>query len=208
VFINIRPFKTSDLVQLIHVYRSAFAEPPWNEFMKCSCCNVEYSKKEVDSSNRGQKCKKCDQPLNLVEFWSETEITEDLNYASSQQNPLILVAESKNVIIGMSWGYKIPLEKFPFLTGKVSPESNYMDEIAVRGDSRLRGIGTIIGETYISKVRQQGLKEIVLRTDERNTSSMKLFNKLGLSSISDLDSSRGKVYDPEFTNRIYLRREL
>ena len=108
----------------------------------------------------------------------------------------------------MTWGYRLPLDKFPFLEGKVKSNCSYMDEIAVRGDKRLKGIGTLLGRAYIESVRQQGLSEVVLRTDERNDSSMSLFGKLGFSGIADSESSRGKVYDPQFPNRIYLRRGI
>ena len=206
IYINIRQYKESDLDQLIQVYKSAFAEPPWNEYMKCISCGIEYGRQEVIT--RQKECKKCKEPLNLTEFWSDTEIIKDLESALEKPNSIILVAESDGGLTGMTWGYKIPLETFPFLEGKISPESSYMDEIAVRGDKRLKGIGTLLGETYIKAVQQQGLSEIVLRTDERNSSSMSLFRRLGFSGISDPENVRGKVYDPQFQSRIYLRRKL
>lgn len=201
-----RPYRESDLGQLIQVYKSAFAEPPWNEYMKCVSCGVEYGRQELNT--RQEDCKKCSQPLNLVEFWSDTEIVEDLEFALAQPNPIVLVAEDSNGLAGMTWGYRISLEKFPFLEGKIPAESSYMDEIAVRGDKRLKGVGKLLGREYIKAVRQQGLSDVVLRTDERNISSMSLFRKLGFSGIADSESLRGKVYDPQFPNRIYLRREL
>jgi GNAT superfamily N-acetyltransferase len=202
----VRSYIERDLDQLIQVYKSAFAEPPWNEYMKCVSCSVEYGRQELNT--RQEDCKKCNQPLNLVEFWSDAEIVEDLGFALAQPDPIVLVAENSDGLAGMTWGYRIPFEKFPFLQGKVPAESSYMDEIAVRGDKRLKGVGTLLGRAYIEAVRQQGLSEIVLRTDERNASSMSLFGKLGLSGIADSESSRGKVYDPQFPNRIYLRREV
>lgn len=174
--------------------------------MKCVSCGVEYGRQELNT--RQEDCKKCSQPLNLVEFWSDTEIVEDLEFALAQPNPIVLVAEDSNGLAGMTWGYRISLEKFPFLEGKIPAESNYMDEIAVRGDKRLKGVGKLLGREYIKAVRQQGLSDVVLRTDERNISSMSLFRKLGFSGIADSESLRGKVYDPQFPNRIYLRREL
>ena len=206
VFISVavRPYRESDLDQLIQVYKSAFAEPPWNEYMKCVSCGVEYSRQELNT--RQEDCKKCNQPLKLVEFWGDAEIVGDLEFALAQPNPVVLVTENSDELAGMTWGYRIPLEKFPFLQGKIPAESSYMDEIAVRGDKRLKGIGTLLGRAYIEAVRQQGLSEVVLRTDERNLSSMSLFEKLGFSGIADSESSKGKIYDPQFPNRLYLRR--
>ena len=206
VGVAVRPYGERDLDQLIQVYKSAFAEPPWNEYMKCVSCGVEYGRRELDT--RKEDCKKCNQPLNLVEFWSDAEIVGDLEFALVQPDSVVLVAENSDGIAGMTWGYKISFEKFPFLLGKISTESSYMDEIAVRGDNRLKGVGMLLGRAYIKAVRQQGLSEIVLRTDERNISSMSLFGKLGFSGIADSESSRGKVYDSQFPNRIYLRRRV
>ena len=204
--VNIRPYVESDLEQLIKVYKSAFAEPPWNEYMKCVSCEVEYGIKE--SLTVLDYCKKCDEPLNLVEYWSSGDVIKDLDFALSNPNSFVLVAENDNGLLGLSWGYKLPVEKFPFLDGKISSKANYMDEIAVRGDNRIKGIGTLLGNAYIDEVAKQGLSEIVLRTDERNVSSMRLFEKLGFSDIKDECSPRGKVYDPDFSSRIYLRRRI
>ena len=210
VFIEatVRTYQPSDLSQLIQVYKSAFAEPPWNEYMKCIACSVEYGRQEVTGLCERKICKKCNQPLKLVEFWSEADITNDLGFALTQPNSIVLVAENNDKLAGMTWGYRLPFDKFPFLDGKVSVESSYMDEISVRGDIRLKGIGTLLGRAYIETVRQQGLFEVVLRTDERNTSSMSLFKKLGFSGIPSTEDQRSIIYDPQFLNRVYLRMKV
>ena len=75
-----------------------------------------------------------------------------------------------------------------------------MDEIAVDGNARKRGIGKLLGQTYIDKLTIANVPEIVLRTDQRNTSSMNLFKSLGFESM--------QVTDPDYNYRIYLRRIL
>lgn len=176
--------------------------------MKCVSCAVEYGKQEVSKLRKGSNCKKCSQLLSLVEFWSEADIIGDLEFALKQPDSIVLVAENSDGLIAFTWGYRIPFDKFLFLKGKIPVESSYMDEIAVRGDKRLKGIGTLIGINYIEVVRQQGLSEVILRTDERNKSSMSLFGKLGFLGIPSFESSKGKVYDPQFLDRIYLRRSV
>ena len=98
----------------------------------------------------------------------------------------------------------MPIEKFPFLDGKIG-DSSYMDEIAVRGNTRMKGMGYRLGLSYLETAKLQGFNEVVLRTDDRNTASMALFGRLGFEKIKNGD---GYVYDPEFSNRIYLRKEL
>lgn len=180
------------------VYKSAFAEPPWDEFRKCAECNINYGIKESESPP--DLCKKCLKPLNLIEFWSTREIKSDLEFALSQDCPIMLVAESKGEIAGFTWGYKLPMKKFPFLNGLIALETNYMDEIAVSGNMRRRGIGRIIGREYIQKTMEINIPEIVLRTDKRNGSSMALFKSLGFEDM--------QILDPEYEFRTYLRRKL
>lgn len=142
------------------------------------------------------------------EVWSAEEIIKDLEFARSQPNPIVLVAEIDNKLVGVTWGYQLPLEKFPFLDGKVDERASYMDETAVLPEKWGKGIGPLLGREYLRVAEQQGMSEIVLRTDVRNRSSMRLFRKLGLRGIPDQESLRKKVYDPEFFYRIYLRKEL
>lgn len=146
-------------------------------------------------------------PDNLVEFWSDEDIKDDLDYAMSQNNTIALVLESNNEVLGFTWGYDLPLEKFPFLEGKVK-NASYMDEIAVRPDARNRGIGYLLGGNFLELAKELGSSQIVLRTDERNEASMNLFRSLRFSPIPDPDNPRGNVYDPEFENRIYLKRDF
>ena len=160
---TVREYRQRDLPQLIQVYQSAFAEPPWNE------------------------------------TWSDEEVIADLESGLAQQDSIVLVAEANN-LVGITWGYTIPMEKFPFLAGKVQDSASYMDEIAVDGNARLKGVGTALGEEYIKRANRQ----VVLRTDQRNEASMALFKKLGFKPIPE---GTGFVFDPEFPERIYLERE-
>lgn len=181
--------------------------------------------KECGKPKKNTYCKKCGtdltafiQPIvggsyastseDFVPYWSYEDITNDLEYAKSKQDTIILVAETGDELIGFTWGYKLPLEKFPFLKGNIKGKASYIDEIAVNGDKRQRNIGTLLGRNYLETAEKQGMLEVVLRTDERNVASMALFKKLGFSDIPDLENPRLKVYDPEFPDRIYLKKEL
>jgi len=156
--------------------------------MKCITCGREYGINQVP--NVGAICKKCENPLELEEFWSSKDIQQDLEFAISQPCPLILVAENDDGLCGFTWGYQLPFEKFPFLDGKIIENSSYMDEIAVRGNKRLKGIGMTLGREYLQTASNQSLDSVVLRTDETNVASMTLFKKLGFVLLD--------VRDPEF----------
>jgi len=237
---SIRPYTNEDFKQLAEVYKSAFAEEPWNEYMKCTECGVNYGKNEIKftpmiAQGRSKNveytlmqviydnCKNCGIDImaeiaiqtsygdymvptdKIIPYWSEKEIKNDLDFALSQDKPIILVAESVSKLSGFTWGYKLPIEKFPFLEGKVSNNSNYMDEIAVNGESRIKGTGTALGMKYINTCKMQNIEQIVLRTDERNNASMALFKRLGFKPII---SNGLSVYDPEYPQRIYLALEV
>lgn len=134
------------------------------------------------------------------ETWSDEDVEKDLRFALSQSQPIVLVAMDNETLVGTSWGYKLPLEKFPFLRGRVNPSCSYMDEMAVNAQIRQQGIGKMLGNAYFTEARQQKIPEIVLRTDERNNASMALFRSLGFNLLG--------VRDPQYNNRQYLSRLL
>ena len=197
VVFTVRDYTANDFFDVIRIYQSAFAEPPWNEFKKCTLCGINYGIQEVN--NRAENCKKCSCPLALVEFWSQSDIQNDLAFALSQPFYRVLVAESGG-LSGFVWGYKLPLFKFPFLEDKVNENAHYMDEIAVHANARRQGIGKLLGVHYLESVKKTNIPEVILRTDYRNTSSVQLFSSLGFEKIG--------VVDPEFDYRIYFRRRL
>lgn len=133
------------------------------------------------------------------EVWTPNEVREDLKLAFSQEKPIALVAENRE-ITGFTWGYKLPLEKFPWLKRIVSENTSYMDEIAVRKDKRQRGTGTFLGRKFMESAKSQGFLEVVLRTDVFNQASIALFKKLGFESTG--------ICDPKYKSRIYLTRSL
>lgn len=139
------------------------------------------------------------------ESWSAEDVEKDLRFAQQQKDSIVLVASQLGKLAGFTWGYKIPLEKFPFLRNLVDQNANYMDEIAVTGQRRLCGIGKQLGNSYLDEVRARGQKQSILRTDERNPASMALFAGIGYEPVR---GPLGIIYDPEFSNRVYLRRNL
>jgi len=113
------------------------------------------------------------------EDWKPEEVRKDLEFAISQAKPVILVLERERRIRGFTWGYSLPMEKFPFLEGAVEGNAIYMDEIA-------SGLA--------------GFEQAVLRTDQRNEASMSLFGSVGFSNMG--------ICDPEYPSRLYLRKRL
>jgi len=165
IVFTIRDYKLEDQNNLVRLYQSVFAEPPWNE------------------------------------QWTEEQVCEDLQFAQKQKNPIIVVASLENRLLGFSWGYDLPIDKFQFLRGYVNPDANYMDEIAVEQNSRRKGIATEITISYLLEVKSS---QVILRTDRRNKASMALFKNFGFKPVKDKDNN--DVYDPKFKERIYLKK--
>lgn len=254
----VREFRPSDMAEIIQIYKEAFADWPWNEYMKCKVCGINYGRDEVfegvefdrigakweykqpkgtwiECEGCGQQrlsrsCKGCGTDLsariteifggcyalnseNFVPYWSSDEIKQDILFALSQEDPIFLVAEDREGLVGFTWGYRTPLEKFPFLQNLVGiniDNSIYMDEIAVAGNKRRKNIGTRVGQEFENTAREMGYKDVVLRTDQRNAASMSLFRKLG---FIELRTQTGKmvckiVYDPEYPDRVYLWKRI
>jgi ribosomal protein S18 acetylase RimI-like enzyme len=200
----IRHYTEKDFEEVSNIYKIAFAESPWNEYKKCASCGVKYTQKDVGAISLPVNCKKCQVPLSLRDFWSDEEIRRDLSFSLSQPFPVNLVAENGNGLVGMIWGCLIPLDHFAFLKDHILSETHYLDDIAVRQDRRMCGIGTQLGLQYLEEVKKMGISEIILRTDERNVASMALFKKLG---FSPLYADNQLLRDPNHFHRIYLKKD-
>jgi ribosomal protein S18 acetylase RimI-like enzyme len=134
------------------------------------------------------------------ERWSSKQIIEDMIYALSSKRPIMLVAEVKEVMAGFIWGYELPLNKFPFLNGKIKDACIYLDDIAVNRLSRGFGVGARLLGHFLSEAKRGMFEEVVCRTDIRNKSSMSLFSSFGFSNL--------ETYDPKFGYRPYFKKSL
>ncbi|HUB92353.1 MAG TPA: GNAT family N-acetyltransferase [Candidatus Saccharimonadales bacterium] len=134
------------------------------------------------------------------EDWKPEEVRKDLEFAISQAKPVILVLERERRIRGFTWGYSLPMEKFPFLEGAVEGNAIYMDEIAVDPRARRQGIGKALCMSFLIASGLAGFEQAVLRTDQRNEASMSLFGSVGFSNMG--------ICDPEYPSRLYLRKRL
>ncbi len=134
------------------------------------------------------------------EKWSYQQVVRQLNGGISKPNSIVLVAENSENILGMTWGFDLSLNRFPFLADNYVKNTNYIAELAVSPCSRKIGTGTLLGRAYVERAREKGIPKIILRTDERNPAALKLYKGLGFSDIN--------ARDPTYKNRIYLSKLL
>ena len=71
-----------------------------------------YSEEDLQQVLEIYKAVFAEPPWN--ENWADEEVLRDIEFASSQDSLIFLVAENGQGIAGFSWGYKLPFEKFPF----------------------------------------------------------------------------------------------
>lgn len=140
------------------------------------------------------------------ETWTREQVEEDLRFAQTQPNPILLVALLADELVGFTWGYQLPFEKMLFLTGRVLQESSYIDEVAVAKDARIRGIGVKLCNAYTNSARTQGMKQLVLRTSVNNPASVALFTKVGFTPLCAKE--REGLYDPVYQDRLYFWRAV
>lgn len=157
-----------------------------------------YSEEDLEKIIEIYKRAFAEPPWN--ERWTDEEVKQDLEYAMSQRNPLVLVATRRDAFLGFAWGYELPIEKFPFLQGIVNEKSMYIDDIAVDPNFRAQRVGRKLTLNFLYSSIDAEFDQVVLRTDETNKASMALFTSVGFSNLG--------VYDPQFPTRIYLKREL
>jgi len=204
---TVRTYNIRDLHQVIDVYKTAFANPPYNEFMKCSNCGINYGKEEVAKLIETDNCKKCNEPLDLVEVFSSKGIEEDIEDSQKRPNVVTLVAEDETGILGFAWGYKVPFDEFPQLKGKVADNASYFAELAVREDKRKCGIGNDLCNGFLRASKEIGINEVVLRTNERNVASLALYKKNGFVELMDTENVLRRVYDLVEKDRIFLSKK-
>lgn len=205
--IRIRNYNDRDFEDVYGIYSKSFAEDPWNEYMKCGLCGINYG--IYESRTAKQSCKKCNGPLKLEEYWSRKDVYDDIGYAMSVDWRRILVAEMNGKLAGFTWGYRMNREKFGFLSESEvlskGGEIMYVDEVATSPDCRNMGIATMLETVLLSEARNSGFSYAVLRTDEKNKSAISVYEKLGFRKMK---ASNGELKDPEFTSRIYMAKPL
>ena len=88
---------------------------------------------------------------------------------------LILVAEEENKIIG-------------YLTGSIIKNiwqhSGYIDDVFTSKDSKRKGVGFHLIQTFIKYLKTKGIKNCKLEVNKKNNHALKLYKKLGFETTS------------------------
>ncbi len=160
--------------QLVACYRSVFAESPWNEWLRCPVCNKYWGIRDgiLLSSWKFQHC-----GTDLQEFWSQEQISSDLEHEITM-NTSCWIAMDGEKVIGFCWGYPITisdLEKKLGITLNSRSETEqliaYQDEVGVLSEFRNRKIAKTMVRKRLNDFEKQGLLYGIVRTRELPESS-------------------------------------
>jgi GNAT superfamily N-acetyltransferase len=200
------------LPQLIACYQNVFADPPWNEWVKCNHCGKYWGKQDL-MFLRSINFKCCGK--RLVKFWPKDVVENDIRHEINSSASCWLALNTKGKIIGFCWGYPITLEKLEEKLGiqvvdplrehfgiKSHEKIAYQDEIGVLATYRGKKIAKQMFKNRLIDFLKQSLKVGVVRTREAPEPSVTFLwftQKLGYHIIAKY---------PEEDGRVILAREL
>lgn len=155
------------LRKIARLYAEVFADPPWNEYKKCS--NFHYAGRDG-----GVNCTRCGNQLQIAYPEEETvpKIKKELNKLNGT---LITFEDQQGEVRAAGWGFVYRIEEF---RGKYDTEEMkekavkaltgvdtffYISEVMVQQEARNQGLATRITQSLLERANALGLSKI-LRT--------------------------------------------
>ncbi len=161
---------------LINCYRQVFADPPWNEWKKCSnpdCPdpNGFWGKKDTKLLS-SWNFRHCGMPLD--DYWPRDQVRQDLEHELTDITSCWLCFDGEQVV-GFCWGYPITLgELEEKLKTEIAISSQgdkrqlvaYQDEMGLIDRYRGSGLAKTMFLRRLDDFLSLGLKTTIVRTRE------------------------------------------
>lgn len=112
--------------------------------------------------------------------WNQSEYLQLFAQQSGQER-LVLVVEEGTEVVG-------------FIVGRLIDQECEIENVAVRGTARRRGLGTRLLGEFLTQVRERGGREIWLEVRESNLAARALYEKWAFA-----EAGRRKAYYREPT---------
>lgn len=194
--IKINPFEQPKMVEAIAaVYQQSFGGEPWNEGYLCPLCESVFAL--PSSFKTCPNCAKRSISVLLVEYWPISKVVSDFYREMRKPNPICIVAQSDEQIIGFAWGYQISANQdldnhleAPSLHKSLHGDFFYLDECALMPSHQGKGVGKLLVKEIF---RQQQQGRALLRT--MNDSRM-------CNLIKNMD---GQIIQPISRNRVIMQ---
>lgn len=165
--VTINPFSQPEMVRAIaSAYQQSFGGTPWNEGYICPVCETTFARDE--SILICPLCEKQSQIVLKVEYWPTSKVITDFYREMKKPDPVCVVAQEKNVIVGFAWGYNVSASPdldqhldAPGVHTLLQGDFFYLDECALTPPYQGKGIGKILVDNIFHEQKQ---KQILLRT--------------------------------------------
>ena len=171
------------LPDLVKLYQDVFADPPWNECLKCTACERKFSRQwafvREDRFGHSRDCDRCEVEGTVVPFWSDEVVVGDFRGVLLGRNASCYLARCGTEVIGFTYGreygaeelaheLKLPATAAALLRGYgTEARYAYQDEIAVASAYRQLGVAKELFRLRQKDFEANGLTVGVTRTQTR-----------------------------------------
>jgi len=190
---KINPFTQPQMVEEIaSVYQQSFGGEPWNEGYLCPVCKKIFARApQIETCT---VCRERSQIILMVEYWPISKIVSDFYSEMQKPDPICVVAQLDEVVIGFAWGYRVSANPdidehldAPNLNQSLCGDFFYLDECAIVPNYQGKGIGKLL---VFRILREQQQKQILLRTMD-NSRMCSIIKNMGGETIQKI--SRGRI---------------
>ncbi|MGD0728769.1 MAG: GNAT family N-acetyltransferase [Candidatus Micrarchaeaceae archaeon] len=130
---------------------------------------------------------------------SDSEIRRGIESVLEKVNPIMLVVEQNDKIVGFIWGYDLYENKYPVLANYLKNSNHshigYIAEMAVSNRLRRHEIAGELLDSYKELAKQKRIDDIVL--DTKNPEAIELYKKMHYKRIIDPVSNQEVVDQAE-----------
>lgn len=189
--------------RLIECYQSVFADPPWNEWRKCTECGASWGNRDQALLQR-MNFRHCG--VTVEPYWPTDVVRSDLAHEIGPRSSCWLAYSSRQVV-GFCWGYPIAakaleeklgigittaMSRLGLTTGKIA----YQDELGVLMSYRGQKIAKELFAKRHEDFLKQGLTVGMVRTREGPEPSVTyewFTKKFGYEVVAHYPDGDGRV---------------
>ncbi len=190
--------------QLVECYRNVFADPPWNEWLKCSICGKYWGRKDIEYI-KDITFRHCGQPL--VDFWGRKTVLSDIKNEIKSGTSSCWLALDQMKVIGFCWGYPsttsdiskkmgIPIDFSPLqLSDSFNQPLALQDEVGVLAPYRGKKIAKELVRLRNQDFLEMGLSCGIVRTREAPEPSITYlwYSRIGYHVLARYPDDDGRV---------------
>ncbi len=196
------------LASLVECYRGVFAEPPWNEWLKCSECGKAWGKPQ-DADLAAMRFSHCGRPV--TDYWPHAEVAEEFFRVLGRGAVCWLAverAERRARVVGFTWGSPIAsmwdgfepelqdsLRREFGAAAESDQDIIYQTELGVLASYRNRGLARLLAERRNQDFLDRGFRIGVAVVRERPEPSVTFlwYQRIGFRVIHRFPPENGRV---------------